>query len=279
MLNMEEMFPDRVSATSTHERINQKFFCSVLAKAEVGDDRKVVQWPNISLSYVFSCDPSKQKLQDLLAKYKSMGLSCKYPFRERADPSIAGVLVEGHKTDVAVAYREVDELFQSTAQAMKSVQLVMNEQPQYLHLSANDMGEINYIQGCVGVHIMLDYRSFEPSVHSIESVVDLRFLPLQKAAQEDQEMLSVSVGDPYAGGAIIVSIISTNSSDIGWTWGVNSLLVLLDSDEDSIMRFSAPEKHVLNNGGVLVHTDSSTGKTILQVQPSAMLTGTEVLLR
>lgn len=55
-----------------------------------GEDRRVVPWPSNSLSYVFSCDVAKQRLQDLLSKYKSKGLACKYPFRERADPSIAG---------------------------------------------------------------------------------------------------------------------------------------------------------------------------------------------
>ena len=55
-----------------------------------GEDRRVVSWPSNSLSYVFSCDVAKQRLQDLLSKYRSRGLAIKYPFRERADPSIAG---------------------------------------------------------------------------------------------------------------------------------------------------------------------------------------------
>jgi hypothetical protein len=70
--------------------------------------------------------------------------------------------------------------------------------------------------------------------------------------------------------AIPVSIISTNCSDVGWTWGVSALLVLLDSDEDSIMRFTAQEKDVLQAGGVIVHTDNVTNKTFLQVKPKVL---------
>ena len=251
-------------------------------QADEGDDRRVVPWPNISLSYVFTGDIMKQRLQDLLTKYKFQGLKCKYPFRERADPSIAGVLVEGQKSEVSQAALEIATLFHSTAAAMKCVMLVVSEQPQYLQLVANDMGEINYIQGCVGVHIALDHKPFECSTmdYPVESVVDLRFLstspvPSGKMAHEDQEMLAVNVINNKTGSNIAISVISRNCSDVGWTWGVNSLLVLLDSDEDSIMRFTAAEKQVLNNGGVLVHTDSTTNKTFLQVKP-IMLKGSAV---
>ena len=197
--------------------------------------------------------------------------------------SAAGVLVEGSRYEVGQAAVEIGALFQSTAHAMKCVQLVVNEQPQYLQLVASDMGEINYIQGCVGVHMVLDHKPFEPSAscldYPVESVVDLRFLSpgsQSGSGSEDQEMLSVSLTKLDSGNSMVVSVISTNCSDVGWTWGVSALLVLLDSDQDSIMRFTAQEKDVLRAGGVIVHTDNVTNKTFLQVQPK-VLQGAAVL--
>lgn len=193
--------------------------------------------------------------------------------------------MEGPRFEVAQAAVEIGALFQSTAHAMRCVQLVVNDQPQYLQLVASDMGEINYIQGCVGVHIVVDHKPFEPSLsldYPVESVVDLRFLSpgtgtgsgtgcsSSPSQAEDQEMLSVSVANLDTGNSVVVSIISSNCSDVGWTWGVSALLVLLDSDEDSIMRFSAQEKDVLQAGGVIVHTDNVTNKTFLQVKPKVL---------
>lgn len=197
--------------------------------------------------------------------------------------------MEGPRFEVAQAAVEIGALFQSTAHAMRCVQLVVNDQPQYLQLVASDMGEINYIQGCVGVHIVVDHKPFEPSPsldYPVESVVDLRFLSpgagtgtgigagagcsSVPSQAEDQEMLSVSVANLDTGNSVVVSIISTNCSDVGWTWGVSALLVLLDSDEDSIMRFTAQEKDVLQAGGVIVHTDNVTNKTFLQVKPKVL---------
>ena len=271
---------------STHGSSAEKYFSPAGSHhhdQQGGDDRRVVPWPSNSLSYVFSCDVAKQRLQDLLSKYKAKGLTCKYPFRERADPTVAGVLVEGSRYEVAQAALEIGAMFQSTANAMKSVQLVVSDQPQYLQLIASDMGEINYIQGCVGVHIVLDHKPFpfEPAAacdYPVQSVVDLRFLATgtgtgaesASSHAEDKEMLSVSVANLESGNTVAVSIISTNCSDVGWTWGVSSLLVLLDSDEDSIMRFTAQEKAVLHAGGVIVHTDNVTNKTFLQVKPKVL---------
>ena len=51
---------------------------------------------------------------------------------------------------------------------------------------------------------------------------------------------------------------------------MNTLLVLVDSDEDSLLRFSSADMELLNRGEVLVYTDVSTNKTILQVKPSAV---------
>jgi hypothetical protein len=164
-------------------------------------------------------------------------------------------------------------------------------------LASNDLGEINYVQSCAGVHITLDLKLDRDDSLQIRRnveypVVDFRFKTALNAnhkeslifdsflslnVQEDQELLSVSVCDDTNGNSMIISIISTNSSDIGWTWGVNCLLVLLDRDEDSLMRFNPSEKNTLNNGGVLAHTDNSTMKTILQVKPYASLKGINVI--
>jgi hypothetical protein len=256
-----------------------------MAMQDADTDRRMIPWPDTSLSYVFCCDPQKQRLQNLIHGYRSAGVTCKYPFRERADPTVAGVLLEGPRHQVQQASREIGELFHAVAAATSAVQVVLSDHPQYAQLAADDMGEINYIQSSVGVHIVLDYKGFDSSSqldHKIESVIDLRFAvlsllpsrsPPPPPPQEDQELISVCFSSELlpSDAGIIVSIISTNSSDVGWTWGVNALLVLLDCDEDSVMGFSAAERSVLNSGGVLVHKDAATNKTILQVQPNVLV--------
>jgi len=86
----------------------------------------------------------------------------------------------------------------------------------------------------------------------------------------DEEMISVLLYNMFSRRSIEISIISSNSSDVGWTWGVNNLALFVGNSDFGL---NAIEILQLNSGEILIHSDRITGKTILRMRPGRMKNG------
>mmetsp|Transcript_20579 Transcript_20579/g.34443 ORF Transcript_20579/g.34443 Transcript_20579/m.34443 type:complete len:1740 (+) Transcript_20579:403-5622(+) len=112
-----------------------------------------------------------------------------------------------------------------------------------------------------GVPSASSFLSQSPAAAALENRNDSKI---------DTEMISVNVFNCHSYRSVEIAVISSNSSESGWTWGVSNLLLLVGNNT---FGFSPHEQEQLNRGDVLVHSDRATGKTILRIKPSAQARG------
>lgn len=129
-------------------------------------------------------------------------------------------------------------------------------------LLRSDMGHVKRIQGNNGVHLLLD-----PSPVELASCVvkhDLRFYNRSATGQASGDELFSVVLHSANGKKVEVKVLFNFPSLPRWHWGVNCLLVLVDSDDDK--GITAADSTLLNMGGVLVSHDMAEDKTYLRVK-------------
>jgi hypothetical protein len=259
----------------------------------VNHTKSVIYLPDLSLRYVMQGEPLKTKLNDVLERLLKNGAHIAYPYKDRADPHACFEL-EGESQCIARASVELNEFIDKATRSLRCVQVIMNiEQFNYFTsggegLLTGSNAAVQEMQTGCGVHFI--FNPPPTSTREAYSLFDMRFAtelvrkeeldqldmvelsldPLDGQKGVDKEMMSVRVYNCYSQRNVEISIISSNSSETGWTWGVNNLLLLVGSNT---LGFNASETDQLNRGEVLVHNDRVTGKTILRIKPNALTRG------
>lgn len=258
--------------------------------------KKVIYLPDLSLRFIMQGDPLKTKLNDVLEGLLKSGAHIAYPYKDRTDPHACFEL-DGEFNCVAKAATVLNEFIEKATRSVRCVQVVVNTE-QFLYLTAGGEGlltgsnvTVQELQTKCGVHCI--FNPPPTSLRDAFSIFDFRFssdilkkdmfefalgdldlnsalLPSAPRGKADQEMLSVNVFNCYSQRNVEIDIISSNSSESGWTWGVSNLLLLVGSNT---LGFNPMEVDQLNRGDVLVHADSKTGKTILRIKPNSQTRG------
>jgi hypothetical protein len=255
--------------------------------------KNVIYLPDLSLRFVMQGEPLKTKLGDVLERLLKSGVHIAYPYKDRTDPHACFEL-EGERDSVGRASVELNEFIEKATRSLRCVQVIMNTE-QFHYLTAGGEGlltgsnvVVQEMQTSCGVHFI--FNPPPTSTREAFSLFDMRFASelVRKdaldqfgvaepsfeapgvAGKVDKEMMSVSVYNMYSQRSVEISIISSNSSESGWTWGVNNLLLLVGSNT---LGFSAVETDLLNRGEVLVQRDANTGKTILRIKPNGLTRG------
>ena len=255
--------------------------------------KAVICLPDLSLRHVMLGEPLKSKLNDVLERMLKMGAHIAYPYKDRTNPHACCEL-EGSTGAVASASAELKEFLEKAARSLRCVQIVMNmEQFNYYTNSGEGIGSGSNpmaleLQTNYGVHCI--FNPPPTSIREAGCIFDMRFsselirrshldplavaedLPvsLKSLGKVDTEMISVSVFNCFSQRSVEIAIISSNSSESGWTWGVTNLLLLVGSNT---LGFNAMETDLLNRGEVLVHTDRNTNRTILRIKPNHQASG------
>jgi hypothetical protein len=108
-------------------------------------------------------------------------------------------------------------------------------------------------QGLSGTSPVRNNRSIHPGFHPSP----------QESVNRDIDLVVATV-KASNGHRVDVAIAYTNADSPGWTWDVNCLLVILETNADSGLTLK--DVIDLNNEGVLVTDDEGSGKTILRVR-------------
>eukprot|EP01034_Spumella_vulgaris_P022025 gene22025-28119_t len=224
--------------------------------------QSVVYWPDDSLRYVLLSDPLSSLLNNLLFRFYQVGVTSKYPYRDRANPC-AGILLMGGTTAVSTATQELNTFLQSATNKLRTVQVVLPFQ-QYADLVTNELAGVKHLQGQAGVRVVLGARQSEIEAAAC-SAFDLRLAPKVCSDSMDVPLLTVRVSRGLAALSLDVAVISNRTSPAGWTWGVACLLVVIDPSNAAGLAQSDLIR--LSNGEVLVQSDTFTGKTILRLKP------------
>lgn len=259
------------------------------------NDSIVIRWPHPSFRFMFLGEPLKRSLNDLLENLRNIhSISTTCPYRDKTDQS-ACLLLEGSSGPVAISADEVNKFMRSVALQMRCVQLVLSESQRQL-LIAQDLAKVKEVQGQSGVHMVLEPQPTD--LAEATSSYDMR-LPSneiggteigdeERQAMSDiwadteiffrppKELLSVVVTSKVSGHPVVVTVVNNKcggggGGGLGWDWGVNNLLLVLDASAD--VGLNGLEIEQLNRGEVLVNAESSTGKRILRVRPEGSFIG------
>ena len=255
--------------------------------------KAVIYLPDLSLRVILQGEPLKSKLNTVLERLLKNGVHIAYPYKDRTDPHACFEL-EGEHHVIARASVELNEFIEKAARSLRCVQVIVNSE-HFMFLTAGGEGLLSGTNTVVqemqincGVHFI--FNPPPASTREAFSIFDMRFatelvrrerlgqfgavepsLDLSlNGLKKDQEMMSVSVFNSYSQRNVEISIISSNSSESGWTWGVSNLLLLVGTNT---LGFNPSEADQLNRGEVLVQTDRNTGKTILRIKPNALTRG------
>ena len=264
-------------------------FSPVPPPVDPNQAKVVVRLPDLSLRFVMQGEPLKSKLNEVLQRLVKGGVAVAYPYKDRADVHACFEL-DGEIHAVSRAAEELNDFIMRATRSLRVVQVLVNNE-QY-HAFTNG-GEgiptgtnpfVTEFQAAHGVHCvfnpptainreafsLVDFRLASELVRKdgadpfLDAPLDLSLSSPSKA-KVDQEMMSVSVYNCYSQRSVEISIISSNSSETGWTWGVSNLLLLVGSNT---LGYSPQEVDLLNRNEVLVHCDRLTGKTILRIRPN-----------
>eukprot|EP01041_Mallomonas_annulata_P004123 gene4123-8196_t len=235
----------------------------------------VIHWPQTAFRYLFLSETLKKGLNDLLDHLRvSYGtiirITC--PYRDKKDPTVC-MLLEGRRHEVQIGQSQINSYLQSINSRLVIIGIKFSYK-QIQILTSDDLSHVKRIQGSAGVHLVLDPTSLELS--QIVAKHDMRLLSSGPSSSststsqylmtdhQDADLILVSVPTPNHHHQVEVGVAYTYADSPGWTWGVSSLLVILEADAD--IGLSAEDLDDLNKGNVLATIDPISGKTVLRVR-------------
>ena len=232
-----------------------------------------IRWPNLCFRYLFLSEGLKGGLNNLLDRLRAcygddLKITC--PFRDKKDALVC-MSVEGHPSAVDSAQSEINTFLMGIMALVGTIAVVLSGK-HYSRLTRGDLGHIKKLQGDAGVHLIVDPSQSDIDLCSAKH--DLRALPRSHSGQTADAEHLISDDELVLANAWTVNsrcvelgVLFTPAASAGWTWGVSCVLVIMDLDDHSVA-LTPSDMICLNNGGILVNVEESTGKTVLRVRIS-----------
>ncbi len=213
----------------------------------------VVGLPDLTLRYVLLAPPMHTDIRLLLQRWTEtpcapgFGIKVKYPYRDRNDPN-AAVLFEGEKDMISQAAKEVNNMIQSAAKNLRSVQVTMSEE-QNRFLISNDLALVKQIQGQAGIHLKLDPTLYE--LDAAKCLFDMRFVVLNKiAARRANFGLDLNIDNSENGWSDFITAEALVSTEV--SSGPTTARVAIFDKKMSELNVSIRQKSLDLHGIVLI---------------------------